>query len=138
MAPPNVEIYLSSTQCQHPAPYQAFGLTYENFHSLHTAANEAKSRAYCPYSKFRVGAALLISKNSDVEVIAGCNVENAAYPVGTCAERVAFGNAVANGILKPGQQDGGIVKAVAVITDVEVDMEKGTMPASPCGMCRQL
>ena len=138
MAPPNIEIYPFSAQSQHSAPYKAFGLTRENFHSLHTAANGAKSRAYCPYSKFRVGAALLIINNSDVKVVAGCNVENAAYPVGTCAERVAFGNAVANGILKPGQQDEGIVKAVAVITDVEVDIEKGTMPASPCGMCRQL
>jgi cytidine deaminase len=54
----------------------------------------------------------------------GANVENASYPVGTCAERVAFGKAVTEGKLNG-------FKAVAVATDI-------SPPASPCGMCRQL
>jgi cytidine deaminase len=59
----------------------------------------------------------------DGQFIDGANVENAAYPVGTCAERVAFGKAVTEGHKK--------FKAVAVATDI-------SPPASPCGMCRQL
>lgn len=85
--------------------------------SLRSAA--AKSTAYCPYSNFRVGATLLTENG---EFIDGANVENAAYPVGTCAERVALGKAVTGGFRK--------FKAIAVATDI-------TPPASPCGMCRQ-
>ena len=78
-------------------------------------ADVVASRAYAPYSKFHVGCAVL---TRDGRVIEGVNVENAAYPLGVCAERTAFSRAVAEGY-RPGDF------AVAAIT------------ASPCGGCRQ-
>jgi homotetrameric cytidine deaminase len=97
-----------------------FSLTQLQFETLHARSKSAKSTAYCPYSQFRVGATIL---TNDGQFIDGANVENAAYPVGTCAERVAFGKAITEGHKK--------FKAVAVATDI-------SPPASPCGMCRQL
>lgn len=101
--------------------------------ALSKGALEARGRAYCPYSQFRVGAALLIhpssassSSSSSPEIILGANVENAAYPVGTCAERVAVGTAVTT--FGYGRGD---IKAVGVATDLPDDY------CSPCGMCRQ-
>ena len=67
-------------------------------------ANEAKRFAYCRYSNFHVGAALLLD---DGEVILGCNVENASYGATICAERVAITKAISQGLNK--------FKAVAVI-----------------------
>ncbi|EGG04675.1 uncharacterized protein MELLADRAFT_37321, partial [Melampsora larici-populina 98AG31] len=67
----------------------------------------------------RVGAALLTTSD---EVITGCNVENAAFTPGTCAERTAFAKAVSEGKTK--------FKALAVATDIDG-------PCSPCGVCRQ-
>lgn len=81
-------------------------------------AFEAKETAYAPYSNFKVGAALLCS---DGRVYKGCNIENSSYPVTVCAERVAFGNAIADG-----NRD---FKAI-VITG-------GDDYCYPCGMCRQ-
>jgi cytidine deaminase len=78
-------------------------------------ADAVAARAYAPYSKFHVGCAVL---TRDGRVIEGVNVENAAYPLGVCAERTAFSRAVAEGF-RPGDF------AVAAIT------------ASPCGGCRQ-
>jgi cytidine deaminase len=84
-----------------------------------------------PYSLFRVGASLLLNTSSPTSppsstthIITGANVENAAYPVGTCAERVAMGTAVVAG------HKLGSFKAVGVSTDID-DF------CSPCGMCRQ-
>ena len=74
-----------------------------------------------PYSLFRVGASLLLTSG---QIIRGANVENAAYPVGTCAERTALGTAVVEGARR------GDIRALAVATDI-------SPPASPCGMCRQ-
>ncbi|KAF2147679.1 cytidine deaminase [Myriangium duriaei CBS 260.36] len=97
------------------------GLSTAEFARLTEVCTEAKSKAYCPYSKFRVGAAVLTKSGS---CIAGANVENAAYPVGVCAERVALGTAAVEGA-RPGD-----IRAVAVSTDAST-------PSSPCGFCRQ-
>lgn len=78
----------------------------------------ARQRAYAPYSRYLVGAALL---TSDGTVILGCNVENASYPATLCAERVALTAAVAQG-----HRD---FVAIAVAT------QNGGMP---CGICRQV
>ncbi|ODM15940.1 hypothetical protein SI65_08781 [Aspergillus cristatus] len=94
-------------------------ITTQELEILSNKAISAKSTAYCPYSKFRVGASLLTHSG---EYITGANVENVSFPVGTCAERVAFGTAVVNGHKE--------FKAVAVASDI-------TPGASPCGMCRQ-
>ncbi|CAG8216293.1 unnamed protein product [Penicillium salamii] len=102
---------------------------------LSTKAIAAKGTAYCPYSKFQVGACILTTTG---EFIIGANVENAAYPVGTCAERVAFGTAVVScgcrdcRTLTDEEQVAGhkSFKALAVATNI-------TPAASPCGMCRQ-
>ncbi len=86
-----------------------------NDHQLHERAVAAAQNAYAPYSNYRVGAAV---RTRDGKVFEGVNVENAAYPLGVCAERAALARAVAEGIA-PGE-----VEALAVT-------------ASPCGGCRQ-
>ena len=86
------------------------------------AAWAARDRAHAPYSRFQVGAALLTASG---QVVAGCNVENAAYPVGLCAERGAVSTAVAQGLVP-----GGLVAAVVV-----TDSDRLT---PPCGACRQV
>lgn len=83
------------------------------------AARAVKERAYAPYSEFRVGAAL---QSTDGRIFTGCNVENASYPVGLCAERAALGTAVASGARRFG--------LLAVASDAAT-------PTPPCGMCRQ-
>jgi cytidine deaminase len=82
------------------------------------AARRARANAYAPYSKFLVGAAVLAGG----EVFTGVNVENAAYPIGVCAERMAVGAAVT-----AGKRD---ISAVAVVGS-------STEPTPPCGGCRQ-
>ena len=87
--------------------------------ALRERASAAMERAYAPYSSFRVGAALLASDGSITE---GCNVENAAYPVGICAERAALAGAIARGVRA--------FRAITIVTSAEE-------PTPPCGMCRQ-
>src|SRR5689334_9622913 len=89
------------------------------FHHIVPSANHFQG----PYSHFRVGCAILTTRPEN-KIITGCNVENASYNVGTCAERVTLGTAVSMG-LKLGD-----FVAIGVTTDI---MET----CSPCGMCRQ-
>ena len=84
------------------------------------AAKEVHLRAYCPYSHYRVGAAI---KTASGSVIVGCNVENAAYPLGSCAE----GGAIA-AMVAAGERE---IVEIVVVTD-------GDEPGTPCGGCRQL
>jgi len=81
-------------------------------------AQKARKAAYAPYSRFKVGAALL---GASGRVFTGCNVENAAYPLCTCAERTAVVKAVSEG------EDTFV--AIAVVT---------ATGAMPCGSCRQI
>jgi cytidine deaminase len=78
-------------------------------------AEAAAARAYAPYSNYHVGATLLLKDGSLVD---GVNVENAAYPLGVCAERTAISKAASEGV-RPG------------------DIEAVGITASPCGGCRQ-
>jgi cytidine deaminase len=93
---------------------------------LMAAAAKALKNAYAPYSEFRVGAALMLENG---EVVIGNNQENAAYPSGLCAERVAFFSAGAN------FPD---VKIVAVAVMASSDKFEVKEPVSPCGACRQV
>jgi cytidine deaminase len=86
------------------------------------SARKAMKNAYAPYSKFRVGAAILTASG---ETFVGCNVENASYGMTNCAERTAIFAAVAQ--LGPKIE----IRAVAVTNDHGV-------PCAPCGACRQV
>lgn len=86
--------------------------------ALVAAAIRASEHAYAPYSRYRVGAALL---TPDGAVYMGCNVENASYPVGFCGERTALVKAVSEGRRE--------FLAIAIAT---------ANAGSPCGMCRQM
>ncbi len=81
-------------------------------------AAAARERAYAPYSHYAVGAAVLME---DGRIFEGCNVENAVYPLGLCAERVAIFKAVSEGSRR--------IAAIAVVT---------ANGGSPCGACRQV
>ncbi|MED3548947.1 cytidine deaminase [Cytobacillus praedii] len=91
-----------------------------NVEKLIEEAKIAREKAYVPYSKFKVGAALL---TEDGKVYHGCNIENAAYSMCNCAERTAIFKAYSEGDRK--------FTAMAVIADTE-------RPCSPCGACRQV
>jgi len=86
------------------------------------SASKVMKNAHAPYSKFRVGAAILLSNG---KIFSGCNVENASYGMTNCAERTAIFTAVAQ--LGPRIE----IRAVSVINDRGV-------PCSPCGACRQV
>ncbi|MBO5389839.1 MAG: cytidine deaminase [Lachnospiraceae bacterium] len=92
---------------------------------LISAALEAREKAYAPYSKFKVGAALF---TSDENIITGCNVENASYPACNCAERTAVFKAIS--------MDKKSFEAIAIIAGKENDGIKDY--TSPCGVCRQV
>lgn len=89
-------------------------------------AREAALRAYAPYSKFNVGAAILLDND---KIITGSNQENAAYPSGTCAERTACFYAHSS---FPNAK----FKAIAIAAR-NTNGEEVTIPISPCGSCRQ-
>lgn len=84
------------------------------------AALAAKEKAYAPYSKFRVGAALLSKTGT---VFTGCNIENVSFSATNCAERTAFFKAIAEGVRE--------FEAIAIVSDSE-----DYIP--PCGVCRQV
>ena len=84
------------------------------------SAIEAREMAYCPYSKFQVGAAALFE---DGKIYKGCNIENASYGATNCAERTAIFNGVSNG--------NKVLKALALIGDTNNF-------TYPCGICRQV
>jgi cytidine deaminase len=93
------------------------------FDELMAAARAVRDNAYAPYSRFRVGSAVLM----DGEIATGCNVENASYGGTLCAERVAVSTAVAAGHRR--------LQLVAVSTDASG--EDAIENRSPCGLCRQ-
>lgn len=93
-------------------------LTNEEKQSLIDLANEARRRAYVPYSNYRVGSAL---RTKSGRIFTGVNIENAAYPTTMCAERVAIFKAISEGEKE--------FEAISVVTD---------NGGSPCGGCRQV
>ncbi len=93
-----------------------------NYEYLVQAAAEARTKSYSPYSRFRVGAALLAESG---KVYIGCNIENIAYSPTICAERVALGSAIAAGEARCS------FRAIAIVSD-------DSQPSTPCGVCRQV
>ncbi len=91
----------------------------KDIEKLINLAKEAYKNAYAPYSRFSVGSAVLDEKGN---IHTGCNVENAAYPSGSCAEEQAIGTMIANG--------GKVIKEIVVIG-------KSDALLTPCGACRQ-
>lgn len=104
-------------------------LPKEKIQELISIALESRKKAYCPYSNYTVGAALL---GESGKIYPGCNIENASYPAGICAERCAISKAIIEGEKK--------ITAIAVCgclrgkepTGAETDF------AYPCGICRQV
>eukprot|EP01133_Synstelium_polycarpum_P008356 gene8356-9812_t len=94
--------------------------TQQQIEDMMQIAFSAKEKAYSPYSKFRVGAALL---GADDKIYSGCNVENGSYGLTICAERTAYTKAVSEGCTK--------FKAILINTDVQDRF------ITPCGACRQ-
>ena len=97
----------------------------QNDQKLLRAAEEARKNAYAPYSRFKVGAAALLENG---ETVIGNNQENASYPSGLCAERVAVFQA---GARFPG------VGIVSIAISAASEEHVVDMPAAPCGNCRQ-
>lgn len=89
------------------------------YNDLIEVAIGARARAYAPYSRFAVGAAL---RATDGRIFTGCNVENISFGLTLCAERTALVSAVAAGVVH--------FDAIAIVADTKV-------PLSPCGACRQ-
>lgn len=90
-----------------------------NWQPLVDAALAARDRAYAPYSRFRVGAALLTNNGA---IVGGCNVENSSFGLTICAERVAVATAIALGHHR--------FQALVVASESQP-------PVAPCGLCRQ-
>jgi cytidine deaminase len=89
---------------------------------LVAAAREAASRAYAPYSKFQVGAAIRLT---DGRIVTGANVENASYGLSLCAETVALAKIANDGLL-------------GEVTEIAVTALQSATPVYPCGRCRQI
>ncbi len=95
-------------------------LTTKEIQSLMEQAKKVQQKAYAPYSHFQVGSALLTESG---KVYSGCNIENASYPVGLCAERTAMAKALSEGERH--------FVALALVGGYDKN------PCLPCGMCRQ-
>ncbi|MCB2297258.1 cytidine deaminase [Clostridium tagluense] len=91
-----------------------------DYKKLAKIAIDARENAYAPYSKFKVGAAVVTEDDS---IYTGCNIENASYGASNCAERTAIFKAVSEGHKK--------IKAIAVVGDMSTH-------TYPCGICRQV
>lgn len=105
--------------------YNSFEEIPSGIQDLMEAAFEVRNKAYAPYSKFRVGAAILLENG---QVITGSNQENASYPSGLCAERTA--------IYFAGSQFPGVkIKSMAI--SAKSDLHRMVTPVPPCGACRQ-
>jgi len=98
-----------------------------SYEELIKNAIEARRNAYTPYSKFKVGAALLTEDN---EIITGCNIENAAFGPTNCAERTAFFKAISEGVMD--------FKAIAIVGGKDTETDSFSGFAYPCGVCRQV
>jgi cytidine deaminase len=105
--------------------YQSVSELPQDVQVLMEQAVEIRKKAYAPYSKFRVGAALLLDNG---KTVLGSNQENAAYPSGLCAERVAI---FQTGAIYPE------AKIVKMAISAASDTNKTTTPIPPCGACRQ-
>lgn len=86
-------------------------------------AREARENAYAPYSKFKVGAAVLVELDGEEKIFPGTNVENISFGLTNCAERTAIFTAISNGAKE--------IKALALVTNSQDFV-------SPCGACRQV
>ena len=103
-------------------------LEKEQIQNLITEANVARTYAYAPYSGFSVGAALLAA---DGTIFTGCNVENAAFTPGNCAERTAVFKAVSVGVRD--------FRAIAIVGGlIKEDARSQKKYTAPCGVCRQV
>lgn len=115
------EINITSTFCV----YDSINELENDVKSLMIEAIEIRKNAYAPYSKFKVGAAILLDNG---KIILGSNQENAAYPSGLCAERVAIYQA---GSIYPN------AKILKITISAASDVSETTKPIPPCGSCRQ-
>ena len=106
--------------------YDSLGELPREVSVLMQQAFEARDNAYAPYSRFKVGAAILLENN---EVVIGSNQENASYPSGLCAERTAI---FYSGAKYPG------VKMKTIAISAKSLKHEVTAPVSPCGACRQV
>lgn len=100
-------------------------MTARHIHELFDAAVRVRERAYVPYSRFKVGAAILSPSG---RIYAGCNVENAAYPIGTCAEAGAIAAMIAAG--------DSVIQEILVLGWTD-DRPNAPELTTPCGGCRQ-
>jgi len=98
----------------------------EEIQNLMNKAQQARDKAYAPYSRFMVGAAILLENG---QVVSGNNQENAAYPSGLCAERVAIFSAGAQ------YPTIGITRMCLTVRSLNHDVDR---PTPPCGACRQV
>ena len=105
--------------------YDSLAALPKDIQNLMVQAAAIRKNAYAPYSKFRVGVALLLDNG---KIVLGSNQENAAYPSGLCAERVAVFQA---GSIYPE------AKILKMAITAASDINKTTIPIPPCGSCRQ-